>query len=203
MADRETELKYELSEAAYHALLAARPVGGAPAAFSNAYFTTEGEQPRRDWVLRLRQRPGETGGELTLKVGRQLSPGSFSSMEYSARVSSDQPADWEETEPLRVFREEISRQPLLCRGRSDNERRLVRAPLGPVPLWEVDRTSLPNGKLFHELEIEFPPDRAPTPELLSGFRAQLEEWMFQQELPAVPSRKTKYRRFLEAIGAHF
>lgn len=200
MAQKENELKYELCQESYHALLAATDSLGEPQRFSNTYFHVEEETGRRDWVLRLRRRAGEGGGELTLKVGRQTSPGTFSSVEYTAQVHSATPADWEETEPMRVFRQEISRGAVVCQGQTLNERQVVRAPLGPVPGWEVDRTELPNGKICFELEIEYPPDISPTPEQLSGFRAQIEEWLFDQELKSSTSTKTKYRRFLEAIG---
>lgn len=200
MGQKENELKYELSEDSYHGLLAATAAVGAPRRFDNVYFHVEEETGRRDWVLRLRRQQGDAGGELTLKVGRQTSPGTFSSMEYSARVSSADPLDWEETEPVRIFRQEISRAPILFQGQTHNERQEVEAPLGPVPRWEIDKTELPNGKLCYELEIEYPPDASPTPEQLSGFRARIEEWLFDLDLKSSTSTKTKYRRFLESIG---
>lgn len=203
MATPENELKYELSETAYHYLLASLSPEGEAQVFRNAYYAVETDVGRRDWVLRLRQREASVGGELTLKVGRQVSPGSFSSVEHTALVQSDLPADWEETEPLRVFRQEISSEALVCRGAAKNERRLLTAPLGPAPLWELDCTTLPNGKVFYELEIEFPPETAPTAEQIAGFRAELEEWMFDQGVQAVPGKKTKYRRFLDSIGARY
>lgn len=198
---REEELKYELSEQAYHALLGLATQEGETQKFCNGYYVTAQDTGRRDWVLRLRQ--GEQGpGELTLKIGRRTGPGTFSSEEYTALVESRQPDTWESTEPLQVFRREISRDPLLLQGESHNERRVLAAPMGPVAFWELDRTTLPNGKVFHELEIEYPAESSPTPEQIIGFRHQLEDWIFDCGLQAVPSQKTKYRRFLEAVGFH-
>ena len=202
MAQQENELKYELSEESYHGLLAVTVAVGEPRRFNNAYFHVDCETGRRDWVLRLRHQEGRPG-ELTLKVGRQTSPGIFISTEYTAYVDSPLPGDWEETEPVRVFRQEISMAPIIAQGEARNERRVVEAPLGPVPHWEIDRTELPNGKVCYELEIEYPPDASPTPEQLSGFRAQLEDWLFSEELKASPSGKTKYRRFLESLGRFY
>lgn len=202
MAQQENELKYELSEESYHGLLAATVAVGEPRRFSNAYYHVDCETGRRDWVLRLRRQQG-LPDELTLKVGRQTSPGIFSSTEYTANVESSLPQDWEETEPVRMFRKEISAAPIVSQGEARNERRVVEAPLGPVPHWEIDRTELPNGKVAYELEIEYPTEVSPTPEQLSGFRAQLEDWLFTQDLKASPSGKTKYRRFLESVGRFY
>ena len=202
MAQQENELKYELSEESYHSLLGLLSQEGETLSFFNAYFVASEDTGRRDWVLRLRRSGDEGAGELTLKVGRQTSPGAFSSTEYTAEVQSDQPADWEETEPMRVFRQEISKVAIVPQGRARNERKIVQAPLGPVRQWEVDRTELPNGKVCYELEIEYPPDVSPSPEQIAGFRAELEEWMFEHSLKATASSKTKYRRFLEAVGLH-
>lgn len=197
---QESELKYELEEQSYHRLLGLLPEMGRASDFSNLYFQVGEETGRRDWVLRLRRFGGKSGGELTLKIGRQLSPGAFSSVEYSAWVESDLPAQWEGTEPLQVFRREVSRGPLHLQGEARNQRRLVKAPFGPVEGWEIDRTELPNGQICHELEIEYPPQAHPTVEELQGFRMEVEEWLFEQDIAPRPSERTKYRRFLEALG---
>ncbi len=197
---QENELKYELEEESYHRLLGLlRPLSEA-SDFSNIYFQAATETGRRDWVLRLRRFGRELGGELTLKIGRQLSPGAFTSVEYTERVGSADPLQWEGTEPLRVFREEISSGPVLLQGEARNQRRLMAAPVGPVEGWEVDRTELPNGVICHELEIEYPPEARPTPEELQGFRMLVEEWLFEQDIVPRASDRTKYRRFLESLG---
>jgi hypothetical protein len=202
MAQRENEIKYELTEQSYQALLSILPAVGEPKLFTNVYYKAALESGRRDWVLRLRRQDNEEGapGELTLKVGRQTSPGAYSSMEYTAFVNSSDPADWEDTEPLRIFRQEISQAAILAQGQASNQRQVVQAPLGPAPHWEVDSTLLPNGKRAFELEIEFPTETAPKAEEMAGFQAQVEEWMFDNDVRVTVSTKTKYRRFLEAGG---
>lgn len=197
---QENELKYELDEESYHHLLGLLPQVNGVSDFSNAYFQVASETGRRDWVLRLRCFGEQPGGELTLKIGRQLSPGTFRSTEYSVAVLSAEPESWEGTEPLLVFREEISSESLQLQGAARNQRRLVKAPLGPVENWEVDRTVLPDGTLCHELEIEYPPDANPSAEELEGFRMQVEEWLFEQDIAPRASTRTKYRRFLESLG---
>ena len=198
MAQVENELKYELDEASYLRILELLAAAGEPRDFCNIYLVAEGGEGRRDWNLRLRQ-IAPPGGELTLKVGRETSPGMFSALEYTAQVSSDDPADWEGTEPIRFLREEVAEGPIRRVGYIRNLRCLLVAPFGPVERWELDRAELPGGRVVYELEIEYPPDAAPSAGELAGFRLGVEEWLSGHGLPVRASRKTKYRRFLEAV----
>lgn len=199
MAVRENELKYELDEASYGSLLAMLVEVQEPRCFLNTYFVTVVDTGRSDWVLRLRREPQAQEGELTLKVGRQLSAGIFSSEESSVWVESLRPCDWEGSEPLHLFREEISREPLRLQGEALNERRFVKSPFGPAAYWEVDRTELPNGEIHYELEVEYPSDMDPTREEMTLFRGELESFLLQNGWVFRPSGKTKYRRFLDAL----
>ena len=201
MAQGEQELKYQLSESAYGRILELCQPTDPAVSFSNMYFQAAEPVERADWVLRLRRSEG-AGGELTLKLGREVSPGMFRSTEYTAEVQSDEVAAWQGTEPLRVFFEEVSPLLPVFRGASHNIRQVVLAPLGPVARWELDRTSLPDASVFHELEIEWEPDAEPTVEEVAAFRAELEEWFVSQGFSDItPSRKTKYRRFLDSLGS--
>lgn len=201
MAQKERELKYELSETAHERLLELCEPLEEVREFSNLYFEAGEPVERKDWVLRLR-REGDDGGELTLKIGRELAPGMFSSTEYTARVSGAEPETWEGTEPYRVFLQEISGRAPRLQGASHNQRHLLKAPIGPVGSWELDRTSLPDDSVFYELEIEWDSGSEPSAEEVSAFREELEQWLESNDLgPARPSRKTKYRRFLDALAS--
>ena len=200
MAASEDELKYELSERGYHRLLEfATPLGEA-LRFRNLYFQAAEPVERRDWVLRLREQQ-DGAWELTLKVGREVAAGMFSSVEYTTDVRSDDPADWVGTEPLEVYFQEISKSLPVFQGMSQNTRSRVVAPVGPVKRWEVDRTVLADGSIFHELEIEWEPGVRPSVSEVAAFRIALEQWMEEQGMgPVQPSRKTKYRRFLDSLS---
>ncbi len=201
MAQKERELKYELSEFAYQRLLELCQPIGEVVDFSNLYFQAGEPVERKDWVLRLR-RQGDGGGELTLKIGGETAPGMFSSTEYTALVKGAEPETWEGTDPYRVFLQEISSRPPGLQGASHNQRHLLEAAIGPVGSWELDRTSLPDGSTFHELEIEWEPGTEPSAEEVATFRTELEQWLESNGLgPARPSRKTKYRRFLDSLAS--
>lgn len=200
MMQKERELKYELTSSAHQRIREHATPLGEPERFSNLYYQAAEPVERRDWVLRLR-RWGDGGGELTLKIGREASPGLFCSTEYSCTVDSNDPASWSEAEPYRVFRQEISALSPELQGVSFNERWRLRAPFGPVATWELDQTRLPDGTCFYELEIEWEPEAEPSTEEIAGFRAELESWMLAHDLGAArPSRVTKYRRFLDSLA---
>jgi hypothetical protein len=199
VAQIENELKYELDQAAYERILSLLPAAAPPKEFSNVYFEARGGEGRRDWNLRLRQ-VAPPGGELTLKVGRETSPGVFCATEYTAQVDSDEPTDWEDTEPMRALRQAVASGPVTRQGEIRNRRCLLTAPFGPVANWELDRAELPGGSAFHELEIEYSAQDSPSAEDIARFRRQLEEWLRANNLPVQSSRKTKYRRFLESLS---
>ncbi len=200
MAQSENELKYELTELAYTRLLELAPLLAEPLFFRNIYFKSAEPVERRDWVLRLRtQQDGRS--ELTLKVGREVSPGMFSSTEYSCVVASDIPGDWAGSEPLEIYLREISPLLPVLQGEAQNLRSCVVAPLGPVSRWEIDRTILADGSYFFELEIEWEAHQQPSALEVAEFRRALEGWMDEQGLgPVSLSRKTKYRRFLDSLA---
>lgn len=197
---KEKELKYELTFSAHQRIRElARPFGQ-PERFTNLYYRAAEPVERRDWVLRLRRWEGG-GGELTLKIGRETSPGMFCSTEYTCAVESDDPAKWTQAEPYRVFCQEISTLAPELQGVSLNQRWRLWAPFGPVTTWELDQTKLPDGTCFYELEIEWEPKAEPSTEEIERFRLELEGWMLAHDMGAPrPSRVTKYRRFLDSLA---
>lgn len=198
MAQNETEFKYQLKEADYRRLLSHVSAPLKVLVFTNRYFLADEPIARQDWVLRLRRGDG-LSNELTLKIGKEMSPGVFRSLEYSACVEDDDPLAWEVTEPMEVLRREISTAPLLVHGEVINERRVVPAPLEPLGVWEVDKTEFPDGTVCYELEAEWPDGRIPTPEELGNYRQSLEAWLVSCDIRVEPSRVTKYRRFLDSL----
>jgi uncharacterized protein YjbK len=190
---RETEFKYSLEHGEYDAVRVRLGEPQFERHFANRYFGVEGGTERKDWVLRLRVAENEK--ELTLKIGRELSPGVFDSQEYNSSVTADCPLAWEAEEPIRVLRREISRQPLICLGESINQRSVFQAPVQVGRLWELDRTQLPGGKTVYELEVEV----AMKEDRLDAMRERLEGWLADAKVSIAPSSKTKYARFLAAL----
>lgn len=193
MAERETEFKYLLEPSQSERLRAALGVPLESHRFSNKYYTLSGERQRKDWVLRLRQ--DDARSILTLKIGREVSPGVFDSMEYTAEVTGD-PESWEDSEPMQVFRREISEEPVHFQGEMQNVRECYRAPVAVGEVWELDSATLPGGGRFFELEIEV---RAEI-EVLPSLRTAVEQWLQSCGVPPVVGKRTKYARFLDAVG---
>ena len=196
MGQRETEFKFLLNTESLETLLGHLGEPLRERRFVNRYYTVEEHCGRKDWVLRLRQEEGV--GELTLKVGREMEPGVFDSTEFSAAVKVTDLASWEETEPLRVLRREISASALLLQGEAFNHRRVFRAPIEVGARWEVDSTLLPNGVSFHELEVEVD---FSTSEDLAKLAEKLRGWLRESGVVYEMSDKTKYARFLQAISS--
>ncbi|MCA9779454.1 MAG: CYTH domain-containing protein [Candidatus Eremiobacteraeota bacterium] len=193
MAEKETEFKYLLSAEDYRKVAEALGKPQGERRFINRYFTVEGGTERRDWVLRLRVEGSRR--ELTLKIGREVSPGVFDSVEHNQLVDSEDPEQWLQTDPLKVLREEVSIAPILVQGESRNLRRLYSPPVKVGRVWELDRCELPNGHEFCELEIEVEALE------LDASRRLLEGWLGKLEVAAGPSDKTKYGRFLASLEA--
>lgn len=193
MAERETEFKYLLSEQDSQAL---RRCLGEPLKsreFVNRYYAVRGGSDRRDWVLRLRVEGDNK--TLTLKIGREVAPGVFDSQEYSARGVSESPGSWEEYEPLKVLRREISSGALYLQGEMENRREVFLAPCDVGRNWELDLALLPGGVELRELEIEVQGES----EGLEELRGRLEAWFFEQGLSPSLSETTKYARFLGCL----
>jgi uncharacterized protein YjbK len=191
LAEQETEFKYLLSEEDYHKVAQALGRPERERRFINRYFTVVGGTERRDWVLRLRVEDDRR--ELTLKIGREIAPGVFDSVEYNQLVQSEQPVDWFETEPIAVLRAEVSTAPIVEQGESHNLRRLYRPPVKVGRVWELDKCELPQGLRFCELEIEVEvSDVDASAVLLSG-------WLDALGVVARPSEQTKYARFLASL----
>lgn len=196
MGQRETEFKYSLDSKSLEKLLSRLGEPVRERRFVNRYYSVEEQIARKDWVLRLRQE--DQVGELTLKLGREIKPGVFDSMEYSAQVEAGDVECWEATEPLQVLRREISTSALILQGEAFNHRRVFRAPIDVGQWWEVDSTLLPNGASFHELEVEV---SSHTPDELGKFSDKLRAWLEESEVGCEASDKTKYARFLQAISS--
>lgn len=194
----ENELKFELTKSDYQALLDLLPRAKEADVFSNCYYTVADDKKAKDWVLRLRQRPGQAG-ELTLKMGRKLKDGLYSSSEITARVNGINPLDWETSEPVKALRAQVSSKPIIAVGSISNKRQLLSAPLGPAQYWELDRAVYPNAQTLYELEIEYPQHSPPSQEAFISFQEEVSSWAKAQGLSLKPSLKTKYQRFLEAI----
>lgn len=193
MAERETEFKYVLEPSQSESLRAALGAPLESRRFSNKYYTLSGERQRKDWVLRVRQ--DDSRAVLTLKIGREVSPGVFDSMEYTAEVT-DGPESWEDSEPMHVFRREISAEPVHFQGEMQNLRECFRAPVAVGEVWELDSATLPDGTGFSELEIEVKAEL----EELTLLRATVERWLESCGVPPVAGTLTKYARFLAAVG---
>lgn len=195
MTERETELKYLLEATTHEQLPALLGPALASKSLVNRYFVPDQPSERQDWVLRLRTVEG-AGNELTLKMGREVSPGIFDSLEHSCRDVATDPSNWEDLEPLKLFRKEISSRPLICQGESRTQRLVFGAPVEAGTAWELDVCTLPGGQRFAELEIELTPAQS---ERLEHSRSLVESWFHEQGVRFEVSRKTKYRRFLEAL----
>lgn len=194
MTERETEFKYLLSAQGFQRLTASLGPARSSRKLVNRYYVPREATSRRDWVLRLRLY--EDGNELTLKLGREVEPGLFDSMEYSAKDVAEDPAGWEGLEPLQIFRREVSAAPLMVQGESVTHRQLYSPPVKAGKGWEVDRCQLPDQADFCELEIELAQGQEP-----ESSRQLVESWLKTSGVEFEPSRKTKYARFLEAVSA--
>ncbi len=162
--------------------------------FVNRYYSLAESDRREDWVLRTRQEAQEL--VLTLKIGREISPGVFDSIEYSAKVFGDT-GDWEGTEPMRRFRQEISQGAVSLQGEMRNRREIYRPAVEVGRAWELDLAILPSGEQFSELEVEVVVENDSLPVL----RERLEGWIRECGVEPRPSTETKYARFLKALRA--
>lgn len=195
MSERETEFKFLLPPSAFRKLQGRLGAALRSRSFVNRYFVPTAPATRQDWVLRLRVEGDER--ELTLKVGSRTPHGTFESVEYTEQVEVDNWRDWVDTEPIRVLRREISEEPLRLQGESRTQRFVYSAPIAVGRHWELDRTELPDGAEFYELEVEIAP---PETEELQVKRQALEDFLRSVGIEPQGSDKTKYARFLEAVG---
>ena len=196
MVERETELKLWLSFESYSRLLEQLGEPLKVREFSNIYYVVDEQLSRRDWVLRLRCESGKR--ELTLKIGREVSPGVYDSLEYSEIVDTHDTAAWEQFEPLKILRNEISTARVLVQGASKNKRLVFKPPINVGEEWELDQTSLPDGTSFCELEVEIAWRSEPE---LEKAKKELSHWLSKNEIPFRESEMTKYARFLKAVSS--
>ncbi len=196
MTERETEIKLLLSQSGAEKLSSILGEPIREKTLVNQYFVAQAAVERRDWVLRLRSEGDKR--TLTLKIGREVAPGLFDSIEVSEQVTETEPVHWESTSTLRRFREEISNAPIRLLGETKTLRRVCRAPLAGARFWEIDQTLYPDGTLFWELEIEICSDQG-QPSDGSSLPEMIREWLVQHGIENSPSRKTKYARFLDSL----
>lgn len=190
--EKETEFKFLLTGAEHQKLLECLEEPSRTRRFVNRYYTVNEILDRRDWVFRLRVEDDKR--ELTLKIGRELEPGLFDSQEFNQLVESENPADWQQTEPWIVLRREISQESIVLQGESVTERHICAPPIPVGHVWEVDLCTLPGGETFCELEIEVPASID-----LDVSRRNVLEWLDSRGLRPKVSEKTKYARFLAAV----
>jgi len=200
---RERELKYSIPRLEdWRAIRDAPDWGerGSPELQRNFYFDTEGRDlVRNGSLLRIRL----TGADyvLTLKHGRETSPGYFDSAELEAPVAPEAleaaialPASLLDLdiEPVRELVRLHGRPALVYLGTLENERVRRRVEAGGAGdlVLEVDRMRFPDGSEAHELEIE----------VGAGQADAAAEWILDRArrrgIRLDPERATKLERFL-------
>jgi uncharacterized protein YjbK len=201
---REQELKLTIPHREHFLHLRDDPVWGRrghPVVQSNHYFDSAAGGLRRCRILlRLReerQEGGEARHSLTLKVGAEVRPGYFESLETERSVA----ASWfhgalgdpgrilaAHPDALEAARRQLEGEPLLHVGTLVNERveRLVAGHR-----LEVDRLHLPDGREAYELEVET--DDA------AGAEAWLRESAGRHGIVLAPSRRTKMELLMDAL----
>lgn len=200
-ANRECELKLCVeSREGYLDLREADRWGsrGTPVRQVNYYFDTEDlSLGSQRMMLRVRD-----AGRciLTLKCGREASPGNFDSAEFEVEIprqrleaALERPDSLLDPElsPVAELLARVGRLDLRLAGRLVNER-----VCREVDGWklEVDRLTFPDGSESYELELETEDvDRA---------RAWLEEELDARGIAHRPQRFTKFERLLEWYSRH-
>jgi len=200
---RERELKYSIPRVEdWRAIRDAPDWGerGSPEVHRNFYFDTEGRDLVRNGSL-LRIRVSGAACVLTLKHGREVTPGYFDSAELEAQVAPEAlesavalPASLLDLdmEPIRELLRLHGRPALVFLGTLENERvrRRVEAGGAGELVLEVDRMRFPDGSEAHELEIEVGADQADP----------AAEWILDKArrrgIRLEPERATKLERFL-------
>ena len=200
---RERELKYSIPRVEdWRAIRDAPDWGerGSTEVQENFYFDTAARDlVRKGSLLRIRRSGGAC--VLTLKHGRETSPGYFDSAEIEAPVAPEvleraigDPASLLELglEPVRELIRLHGKPALVHLGTLENERvrRRVEAGGAGELVLEVDRMRFPDGSEAHELEIE----------VGSGQADAAAEWILDRArrrgLRLEPERATKLERFL-------
>ena len=159
----------------------------------NHYFDTEDLLLAKQRIL-LRIREAE-GCVLTLKCGREVSPGNFDSLEIESEVSPGLLAAAREHPPMLLdldlpgideLKRRVGHVALRTAGTLENER--VRREIGGWTL-EVDRLSFPDGTETYELEIETVD--------VDGARAWIDRELRSRGMRLEPQRRTKFERLLD------
>lgn len=189
----ERELKYQLDEARYDRLKVALGQSARVKQQVNLYLDTPGrELCSAHGALRLR-REGERL-YLTYKRGLAQTGSFFEIREIETEVSQEQ---WNQLaggklpdgplEPIDRLKHDFPHvQSLVSLGQVENLRLCYPLPTGEVA--ELDRTVFPGGGVDYELEVE-----TESPEVVERHLETL-------GVPLTPQSKTKFRRFLEAVG---
>lgn len=199
-AHRECELKFRILSVADFLELRDGPRWGArrsPQEQVNHYLDTRDLLlARRRILLRIRE---EGSWRLTLKVGREVSPGNFDSLEIEHELSErdasrclERPESLLDLElqAIRELRGRVGCPPLVRIGTLRNER--VRRDVDGWVL-EVDRMRLPDSSELHELEMET--------EAVEAARAWVRREIEGRGIRLEPLRKTKLERLLDWYAA--
>jgi uncharacterized protein YjbK len=189
----ERELKYQLDEARYERLKTALGRQQKAKQQTNLYLDTPGRELCGAFgALRLRKE-----GEklfLTYKRGKSQKGSFFEINELEVEVTQQL---WnvlaggqlpsEALEPLDRLRHDFPHvTELVALGEVQNLRLCFPLPTGDTA--ELDRTVFPNGSVDYELEVE-----TETPD-------EVERHLESLGVPLTPQSKTKFRRFLDAVG---
>jgi uncharacterized protein YjbK len=180
----EKELKLVLSESEYNLLIShlkENAKAGQVLKQRNTYFDTRDmDLLRRGDMLRLRDENGSR--ILTLKQRASCDDGYFVCNEKEEKLKDG--ADWKSICVQWGVTAELKSV-----GAIENLRQCYH---WRSYLLEIDRTIFPGGKVDHELECE-----TLEPEQL---KRVLKELFANLQIPYSPQDKTKFRRFLEAVG---
>jgi uncharacterized protein YjbK len=200
-AQRECELKFQIPSAADFVELrdgSRWGTPGTPKQQVNHYFDTrELLLAKQRILLRIRE---EGAWWLTLKVGKEVSPGNFDSLEVEHELPETDAArafarpetllDME-LEAITELRKRVGRPPLVEIGALRNER--VRREVDGWVL-EIDRMCFPDSSELYELEMET--------EAVEAARAWVRREIEARGIRLEPLRQTKLERLLDWHSSH-
>lgn len=196
----EREIKLRITDDSHVALLLqALPEPAEVLHQTNYYFDTPERDLRHKHRAMLRLRESETEQVFTLKRASTFEDGYLQAEDYEEPTeftSSDLrdekwlPADVL-PEPIHsIVRKEYGIEELRLQGALRNERQVFPMPQGFTI--EFDKTVFPGARIDYEIEVE-----TDDPETV---RLALNSLLEQNAIDFVPETKTKYSRFLAALG---